>query len=72
MIKKIEIIIDEENNRFKLLNKDNIDYHTIIMYIANAIVHTIHNNYTGNKIEFLENLLEPMKQDLIILDKENK
>jgi hypothetical protein len=72
MIKKIEIIIDEENNRFKLLNKDNIDYHTIIMYLADAIVNTIHNNYMGNKIEFLENLLEPMKQDLISLDKENK
>ena len=69
-LKRIEIIIDEKNNRFKILNRDNLNYFDVTRYLADAMVHIINDNYMGNKFEFLENLLEPMKQDLINLNKE--
>lgn len=69
-LKRIEIIIDEKNNRFKILNHDNLNYSDVNRYLADAMVHIINDNYMGNKVEFLENLLEPMKQDLINLNKE--
>lgn len=69
-LKRIEIIIDEKNNRFKILNRDNLNYYDVTRYLADSMVHIINDNYIGNKVEFLENLLEPMKQDLINLNKE--
>lgn len=69
-LKRIEIIIDEKNNRFKILNHDNLNYSDVTRYLADFMVHIINDNYMGNKVEFLENLLEPMKQDLINLNKE--
>lgn len=69
-LKRIEIIIDEKNNRFKILNHDNLIYSDVTRYLADSMVHIINDNYIGNKVEFLENLLEPMKQDLINLNKE--
>lgn len=69
-LKRIEIIIDEKNNRFKILNHDNLNYSDVTRYLADSMVHIINDNYIGNKVEFLENLLEPMKQDLINLNKE--
>lgn len=69
-LKRLEIIIDEKNNRFKILNHDNLNYFDVTRYLADSMVHIINYNYMGNKVEFLENLLEPMKQDLINLNKE--
>lgn len=69
-LKRLEIIIDEKNDRFKILNRDNLNYSDVTRYLADAMVHIINDNYMGNKVEFLENLLEPMKQDLINLNKE--
>lgn len=69
-LKRIGIIIDEKNNRFKILNCDNLNYFDVIRYLADSMIHIINDNYMGNKVEFLENLLEPMKQDLINLNKE--
>lgn len=69
-LKRLEIIIDEKNNRFKILNHDNLNYFDVTRYLADSMVHIINDNYMGNKVEFLENLLEPMKQDLINLNKE--
>ena len=69
-LKRLEIIVDEKNNRFKILNHDNLNYSDVTRYLADAMVHIINDNYIGNKVEFLENLLEPMKQCLIELNKE--
>ena len=69
-LKRLEIIIDEKNNRFKICNHDNLNYSDVTRYLADSMVHIINDKYMGDKVEFLENLLEPMKQDLINLNKE--
>lgn len=69
-LKRLEILIDEKNDRFKILNHDNLNYSDVTRYLADSMVHIINDNYMGDKIQFLEDLLEPMKQDLIKLNKE--
>ena len=68
-LKRIEIIIDQKNNRFKI-KLDSLNYSDVTRYLADSMVHIINDKYMGDKVEFLENLLEPMKQDLINLNKE--
>ena len=68
-LKRLEIIIDEKNSKFKILY-NNVNHATVIKYLAESMIHIINDKYMGNKVEFLEDLLEPMKQDLINLNKE--
>ena len=68
-LKRIEIIIDEKNNRFKILY-NNVNHATVIKYLAESMIHIINDSYMGDKVEFIEILMKHIKQCLIELNKE--
>ncbi len=69
-LKRIEIIIDEKNDRFKILKSDKLQHLSVISYLADSITHIINESYMGDKIKLLDSLIEPMKQNLLNLNKE--